>query len=42
MIVNTLKMCSGDVGPEQSLVLFFLKKRDFENNKYWSRQQKCL
>ena len=23
MIVNTLKMCTGDAGPEQSLVLFF-------------------
>ena len=22
MIVNTLKMCTGDAGPEQSLVLF--------------------
>ena len=24
MIVNTLKMCTGDAGPEQSLVLFSL------------------
>ena len=24
MIVNTLKMCTGDAGPEQSLVLFCL------------------
>ena len=24
MIVNTLKMCTGDAGPEQSLVLFLL------------------
>ena len=24
MIVNTLKMCTGDVGPEQSLVLFHI------------------
>ena len=23
MIVNTLKMCTGDAGPEQSLVLFY-------------------
>ena len=23
MIVNTLKMCTGGAGPEQSLVLFF-------------------
>ena len=25
MIVNTLKMCTGDAGPEQSLVLFLDK-----------------
>ena len=24
MIVHTLKMCTGDAGPEQSLVLFYL------------------
>ena len=24
MIVHTLKMCTGDAGPEQSLVLFLL------------------
>ena len=38
MIVNTLKMCTGDAGPEQSLVLFiinfvvfwFLKKNCFQ------------
>ena len=27
MIVNTLKICTGDAGPEQSLVLFFIKVR---------------
>ena len=26
MIVHTLKMCTGDAGPEQSLVLFYLVK----------------
>ena len=25
MIVHTLKMCTGDAGPEQSLVLFILE-----------------
>ena len=25
MIVHTLKMCTGDAGPEQSLVLFMFK-----------------
>ena len=24
MIINTLKLCTGDAGPEQSLVLFYL------------------
>ena len=34
MIVHILVMCTGDAGPEQSLVLFSLEKRSRSNNVF--------
>ena len=42
MIVHTLKMCTGDAGPEQSLVLFMLMHNLEINGKLVDVRTTCI